>query len=332
MFNKIPSSQLGQRLLMIAPFFLWGSAMVAMRDALTETTPLFIAVMRLLPAGILVLGVRHWQKRDSEPSDRPWYPTSVLGWMWILLFAVVDGTCFQGFLAWGLADTGAGLGSVMIDSQPLAVALMASWFYQERLGKLGWISLGIGLLGLMIIGVLPYWSAEGLLIHAGIGWMALAALSMAVGTVMIRQVCRYADPVIATGWHMVLGSLPLIWISATTEVHQWDRLSLLHWLDLGYAAILGSALAYGLFFYFASRENLAEFSSLTFLTPVFALVLGGVFLQESLSGLQWCGVGVTLISVYLINTRKRWHQRIRTWLSTTPWAAILDSPDLNVQS
>ncbi len=37
--------------------------------------------------------------------------------------------------------------------------------------------------------------------------MLLAALSMAVGTVMIRIVCRHADPVAATGWHMILGGL-----------------------------------------------------------------------------------------------------------------------------
>ncbi len=330
MSNRIPALLTGQRLLMIAPFFLWGSAMVAMRDALMETTPLFIAVMRLLPAGLLVLLVRHLQGRDSA-STQPWYPQVWQGWLWILAFALVDGTCFQGFLAWGLVDTGAGLGSVLIDSQPLAVALMASWFYRERLGPLGWLSLLLGLVGLLIIGILPYWQAEGLVITAGIGWMALAALSMAVGTVMIRQVCRYADPVIATGWHMVLGSLPLVWISAVTETHQWDQLSLPHWLDLAYAAVLGSALAYGLFFYFASREKLTEFSSLTFLTPVFALLLGGVFLGESLMGLQWIGVGITLLSVYLINTRERWRQRLRVWLSEGPLRRLLDNPDLHIQ-
>ena len=330
MFNRIPTLLTGQRLLMIAPFFLWGSAMVAMRDALVETTPLFIAVMRLLPAGILVLLVRHLQRRDSA-STQPWYPEAWQGWLWILAFALVDGTCFQGFLAWGLEDTGAGLGSVLIDSQPLAVALMASWFYRERLGPLGWLSLLLGLVGLLIIGVLPYWQAEGLVITAGIGWMALAALSMAVGTVMIRQVCRYGDPVIATGWHMVLGSLPLVWISAVTETHQWDQLSPLHWLDLAYAAILGSALAYGLFFYFASREKLTEFSSLTFLTPVFALLLGGIFLEESLMGMQWIGVGITLLSVYLINTRERWQRQLRIWFSDGPLGRLLDSPDLHTQ-
>lgn len=38
-----------------------------------------------------------------------------------------------------------------------------------------------------------------------------------VGTVMVRWVTKYCDPVMATGWHMVLGSLPLIALSAAQE-------------------------------------------------------------------------------------------------------------------
>lgn len=35
---------------------------------------------------------------------------------------------------------------------------------------------------------------------SGEWWMLLAAQSMAVGTVMVRWLCQFADPVMATGW------------------------------------------------------------------------------------------------------------------------------------
>ncbi len=41
---------------------------------------------------------------------------------------------------------------------------------------------------------------------------------------------------------------------------------------MAYAALLGSAVAYGLFFWFANHGDLTSFTSLTFLTPVFALL------------------------------------------------------------
>jgi drug/metabolite transporter (DMT)-like permease len=58
-------------------------------------------------------------------------------------------------------------------------------------------------------------------------------------------------------------------------------INLQDWLSLGYATVFGSAIAYGIFFYLASKGNLTSLSSLTFLTPVFALSFGNLFLNET---------------------------------------------------
>jgi drug/metabolite transporter (DMT)-like permease len=298
-------------LVLIAPFFLWGTAMVAMKGVIADTTPLFMAAVRLLPAGVLILITATMM---GKPQPKGW-----LAWLWIILFALVDGALFQGFLAEGLVRTSAGLGSVMIDSQPLAVALLSLWLFQEHIGLWGWLGLGLGVIGISLIGlphelIFQFFDPN---VNASIGnwqdvlssgeWlMLLAALSMAVGTVMIRFVCRYADPVMATGWHMILAGLPLWGISSVVESHQWQNLTISEWMALGYATVFGSAIAYGLFFYFASSGSLTSLSSLTFLTPVFALLFGNLILSEVLTPLQWVGVGLTLISIYLINQRDNW--------------------------
>ncbi|MBV8885362.1 MAG: DMT family transporter [Chroococcidiopsidaceae cyanobacterium CP_BM_RX_35] len=314
MHLKLTESRLpAAPLFLIAPFFLWGTAMVAMKAALPNTTPLFMAGVRLVPAGILVL-------IGAALMGRP-QPKGWSAWLWIALFALVDAALFQGFLAEGLVRTGAGLGSVMIDSQPLAVALLSSWLFQETIGLWGWLGLGLGVLGISLIGLPeerlfaigagvlePSLDTLGFnlleLFHTGEWLMLLAALAMAVGTVIIRFVCRHADPVTATGWHMILGGLPLFALSAGVESQQWVKLDLSGWMGLGYATIFGSAIAYGLFFYFAASGSLTSLSSLTFLTPVFALLFGRLFLSEVLSPLQWFGVGLTLVSIYLINQRE----------------------------
>ncbi len=295
-------------LLLIAPFFLWGTAMVAMKGVIPHTTPLFMAGMRLLPAGVLILIAAVFM---DKPQPKGW-----LAWLWIILFALIDGALFQGFLAEGLVRTSAGLGSVMIDSQPLAVALLSLWLFQEHIGLWGWLGLGLGVIGISLIGlpdelIVQFFDTN---VNATLGnwqdlfasgeWlMLLAALSMAVGTVMIRFVCKYSDPVTATGWHMILGGLPLWGISSVVESQQWQNIAIPEWIALAYATVFGSAIAYGLFFYFASTGSLTSLSSLTFLTPVFALLFGNIFLSEVLSPLQWVGVGMTLISIYLINQR-----------------------------
>jgi len=309
-------------LLLIAPFFFWGTAMVAMKGVIPDTTPLFMAGMRLAPAGVLVLLVG-WLLRRPQPKG--WQ-----AWAWIALFALIDGAMFQGFLAEGLVHTGAGLGSVMIDSQPLAVALLASWLFSDRIGLWGWVGLGFGVAGISLLGLPTEWITgifqrgslpDGLELGTGLleslfqngQWlMLLASMSMAVGTVCMRYVSRYADPITATGWHMILGGVPLFALSAFGEIDQFSRLQGPEWLALGYSTIFGSAVAYGLFFYFASHGSLTSLSSLTFLTPVFALLFGSLFLNEVLTTVQWFGVGLTLVSIYLINQRDALAEKLGT--------------------
>lgn len=295
--------------------------MVAMKGAMPHTGPLFVATLRLLPAGLLVLGAA-WAL--GRPAVRGWR-----AWLWVALFALVDGALFQGFLALGLVRTGAGLGSVMIDSQPIAIALMARVLFGELIGGWGALGLALGVLGISLLGLPDQWFAAGFEAIAHFDWSALqpagslsaldllsrllgsgewlmlmAALSMAVGTVMVRYVSRHCDPVMATGWHMVLGGVVMAGLSLWQEAAPWQQLTEADWLALSYASIFGSAIAYGLFFYFAASRDLTSFTALTFLTPVFALLFGNLFLGERLSVIQWTGVSVTLVSIYVINQRE----------------------------
>jgi drug/metabolite transporter (DMT)-like permease len=204
------------------------------------------------------------------------------------------------------------------------VALLSSWLFGEIIGLWGWLGLLIGILGISLIGLPDEWifslvSADGIamssswpnLFEHGEWLMLLASLSMAGGTVLIRFVGRYADPVTATGWHMILGGMPLFIFSGVWESNQWVNIGLEGWMALSYAAVLGSAIAYGTFFYLASKKNLTSLSSLTFLTPVFALLFGNLLLSEVLSPLQWAGVGLTLVSVYLVNQREKFPQQLQ---------------------
>ena len=303
---------------LVSPFFLWGTSMVAMKEVLPATSPLFVASVRLVPAGAVLVA---WAASKGRPM-----PSGGMAWLAIAIFALVDGTAFQGCLAEGLQRTSAGLGSVIIDSQPLTVAVLAAIIYGESLAPAGVFGLFLGIVGLLMLelpkealaqigggdlgGALAAVTAGvddgGGIWDSGEWWMLLAAQSMAVGTVMVRWVCKYVDPVMATGWHMALGGVPLLAYSIATEPGVYENLDKLTAGDvcgLMYTSLLGSALAYGAFFYFASKGSLTKLSSLTFLTPMFAALFGYLLLGETLDEIQLAGAAVTIVGIYLVNTR-----------------------------
>ncbi|KAI4295011.1 hypothetical protein MLD38_040715 [Melastoma candidum] len=292
------SSSWWELAVLVSPFFFWGTAMVAMKPVLPKTGPLFVSAFRLIPAGLLLVAFAASQRR------RP--PSGLQAWLSISLFALVDASCFQGFLAEGLQGTPAGLGSVIIDSQPLTVAVLAALLFGESVGFIGGVGIILGIVGLLLLEV-PGGAIEGgsfSLWGSGEWWMLLAAQSMAVGTVMVRWVTKYSDPVMATGWHMIIGGVPLLAISflyhdpvfaGQMELSGSDILSLL------YTSIFGSAISYGVYFYSATKGSLTKLSSLTFLTPMFASLFGYLYLDENFSSLQWVGALITLFAIYLIN-------------------------------
>lgn len=131
-----------------------------------HTSPLFVGAFRLVPAGIALLA---WASASGRQQ-----PSGAMAWLAISVFALFDGAMFQvgglrggelfpstsyepnqGFLAEGLQRTTAGLGSIIIDSQPITVALLASLFFNERLKPLGYAGLALGVAGLLLLEVPP---------------------------------------------------------------------------------------------------------------------------------------------------------------------------------
>ncbi|XP_020992099.1 WAT1-related protein At3g02690, chloroplastic [Arachis duranensis] len=317
---------------LVSPFFFWGTAMVAMKEVIPRTGPFFVSAFRLIPAGFLLIGF-------AASRGRP-FPSGLNAWLSISLFAVVDAACFQGFLAEGLQRTSAGLGSVIIDSQPLTVAVLAALLFGESIGIVGAAGLVLGVVGLVLLEGATVTSPKGTTTYelpsiclfgsegspcllqlpvlsfdesnfslwgSGEWWMLLAAQSMAVGTVMVRWVSKYSDPVMATGWHMVIGGLPLVAFSilnndpalsqSLQEYSSTDILALL------YTSIFGSAVSYGVFFYSATKGSLTKLSSLTFLTPMFASIFGFLYLGETFTPVQLVGAIVTIAAIYMVNFR-----------------------------
>ncbi|WP_333986589.1 EamA family transporter [Providencia huaxiensis] len=263
----------------LAPI-VWGSTYLVTTEMLPAGIPLTLAVLRALPAGLLLILVLR-----KLPEGIWWLRVVVLGvlnfslFWWLLFIAAYR-------LPGGVAAT---VGAV----QPLIVLFLSRWLLNSRLSPVSIMASIAGVFGVAILLLTPNAALDPLGIIAGLA----GAFSMAAGTVLSR---RWQPPVSAltfTSWQLTAGGLVLLPFAIVFEP-ALPALSSLNLIGLGYLTLIGGALTYALWFRGLAILGPSSVASLGFLSPVSAVVLGWFYLNQQLSTLQFIGMIVILLSVW----------------------------------
>ncbi len=263
----------------LAPI-VWGSTYLVTTEMLPAGIPLTLAVLRALPAGLLLILVLR-----KLPEGIWWLRVVVLGvlnfslFWWLLFIAAYR-------LPGGIAAT---VGAV----QPLIVLFLSRWLLNNRLSAVSIMASIAGVFGVAILLLTPNAALDPLGIIAGLA----GAFSMAAGTVLSR---RWQPPVSAltfTSWQLTAGGLVLLPFAIIFEP-ALPTLSSLNLIGLGYLTLIGGALTYALWFRGLAILGPSSVASLGFLSPVSAVVLGWFYLNQQLSTLQFIGMVVILLSVW----------------------------------
>lgn len=260
---------------------IWGSTYVVTTLMLPQGYPLTVAMLRALPAGILLLlAVR------QLPQGIWWLRAFVLGALnfsvfWALLFVAAYR------LPGGVAAT---LGAI----QPLVVILLARALLGSPVRGLAVLAAlaGIGGVALLVLG--PKAALDPVGVAAGL----FSAASMALGTVLSR---RWQPPVSAltfTSWQLTAGGLLLLPVALLAEP-ALPPVTTLNVLGIAYLGLIGAALTYVIWFRGIARLEPAVVSSLGFLSPVTAVLLGWALLDQRLSTAQMAGMVIVVGSVWL---------------------------------
>ncbi|WP_407705437.1 EamA family transporter [Achromobacter xylosoxidans] len=260
---------------------IWGSTYVVTTLMLPQGYPLTVAMLRALPAGLLLLlAVR------QIPHGIWWLRSAILGALnfsifWALLFVAAYR------LPGGVAAT---LGAI----QPLIVILLARALLGTPVRGLAVLAAlaGIGGVALLVLG--PKAALDPVGVAAGLA----SAASMALGTVLSR---RWQPPVSAlafTSWQLTAGGALLLPVALLAEP-ALPPVTTLNVLGIAYLGLVGAALTYVIWFRGLARLEPAVVSSLGFLSPVSAVLLGWALLDQRLSAAQMAGMVIVVGSVWL---------------------------------
>lgn len=264
----------------IAPA-VWGSTYIVTTELLPAGYPLTVAMLRALPAGLLLLLLVRQLPRGI------WWPRTVL--LGALNFSVFWAMLFVSAyrLPGGVAAT---VGAI----QPLIVLGLSRAIMGTAVRPLSVFAGLAGIGGVALLVLTPAAALDPVGIAAGLA----GAVSMAFGTVLSRHWQPAVPPLTFTAWQLTAGGLLLVPAALLLEpaLPMPTAENLIGFLYLG---VIGGALTYIVWFRGLSRLDPATVSPLGFLSPLVAVVLGWALLGQDLGHWQIAGMIVVLGSIWL---------------------------------
>ena len=282
----------------LALCLIWGSTWLFIKLGLRDLPPFTFAGIRFLFASAILWAIVIARRRPLPKTGRDWLK---LAWMGSITFALNYGLIF-----WGEQYISSGLAAVLQAMIP-AFGLIFAHFYlpNERLTarKLAGVATGVAGVGLIFYDQMKI---EGMAALQGSVALLLSSVCAAYSNVFIKSRCQHIDSSVIAAGQMVWGVFPLLTLGAILEGDPFDhRWSMRSALALAYLALIGSVLAFLLYFWLVTKIEVTKTMLISLVTPVTALLIGKLTLDERLSWRVAAGSAAILAGIWLIVFQRR---------------------------
>lgn len=275
-------------------YVIWGSTYLAMRIAVHSIPPLLMGSIRMVSAGMLLLGI-------ARLNGAPWPNRSErMSALWIGGLLFLGG---NGAVVWSSQHTASGLVALMVSSVPLWMVVLESIRPDgHRPRPITWLGVAVGFAGIvMLIG------PRGM--HGGIDpfsvtILVLGSLCWATGSLMSRRMAPPRSPLVATSLQMLWGGAWLLAGGlALGEGPRFQPASVTTgaWLSLAYLSVFGSVIAFTAFMWLMRNTTPAKAATYGYVNPIVALIIGA-FAGERLTPRAGVAALVIIGAVALITS------------------------------
>ncbi len=276
----MPQSSVFEFVLLAA---IWGASFLFMRFAVVDFGPSPTAAVRVGIAAAFLLPLL-WLRGQVPVLRQHWKAVFVVG----LLNSAIPFACFS----FALLSITTGLSAILNATVPLFGALVAWAWLKDRPTASRLLGLAVGFAGVALLagdkasfkpdasGIAPAWAVLACLFATLCYGVAASATK--------RHLSGLPSLVTATG-SQVGATLGLMLPALYLWPAQWPGARA--WLAVTALGVVCTGVAYVLYFRLIERAGPARALSVTFAVPLFALLYGAVFLQETVT--TWmlvCGV------------------------------------------
>jgi drug/metabolite transporter (DMT)-like permease len=276
---------------------IWGSTWLFIKLGLEDLPPFTFAGIRFVIAVAILSTIVALRRLSLPRTSRDWLLLFVSG---LLAFCVNYGLLF-----WGEQYISSGLAAVLQSTIP-AFGLVIAHFYlpDEQMTPAKIIGIVLGVIGVAVI-FSNQLDVAGSMAVAGCAALTVSSMGAAYSNVLVKAYGKHLDPAILAGGQMFFGLIPLLLIGIPWEGNpinfNWTPMAV---VSLIYLAVVGSVVAFLLYYWLVQSMDVTKTMLIALVTPVVAVTLGMLVLDEELHGRTLLGGLMIISGIGIIVTRQ----------------------------
>ncbi len=285
------------RLVWLLLCLIWGSTWLFIKLGLEDLPPLTFAGIRFVIATVIVFFLIAVRRIALPNRKRDWILLAVTG--------VLSFTLNYGLVFWGEQYISSGLAALLQSTLP-AFGLIIAHFYlpgeRMTLPKILGVLLGVFGVGVIFSNQLQVAGPKALW---GCAALVLSAFCAAYANVLVKRYGLNLQPSVLAGGQMLFGLMPLLLIGIPLEgnpfKYHWTAMAL---LSLFYLAIVGTVVAFLLYYWLMHNMEVTKTMLIALVTPVTAVILGMLVLKEEMHWRTLIGGAMIISGLALIVARR----------------------------
>ena len=271
---------------------IWGTSFLFIKIIVSEVPPMTLVAGRLGVAALLMWVILRLRQTPRRRDDKLWRTFAVVG--------LLNGALPYYLISWGEQYIPSGWAALLQSTTPLFTILLAHFLTDDD-RVTGEKIFGV-LLGFAGVGLLMWPEVRGGISASLWGLLAIvgSSVSYAAAAIHAREHFGGQSPMVSAAGQFTMGLAFILPLSLTLEqpfaiTPSWTALA--SWAGL---AILGTVIAYAIYFYLIQRTSATFVTMTTYIVPINGLILGALVLDESISPTLLVSLGLILGGVLLV--------------------------------
>jgi drug/metabolite transporter (DMT)-like permease len=272
---------------------IWSSAFTSARIIVLQAPPLTISSLRFATAGIIAITIAYALGQRIHLDRKKWRA--------IIIFGICQNALYLGLFFMAMQRIEASLASIIASAMPLIVGLASALFLGERLGKIGWIGLVAGFIGVALI--MGARMSNGIDV-VGIIFCIIGVTALAIAALTVHATSSKGNVFMVVGIQMLIGSLALFIPAILFEVPHFTWTGSLL-AAFSYTVLMPGIFATIIWFLLVDRIGATRASTFHFLNPFFGVAIAAVVLDEQLTYTDIIGVLIVMAGIFAVQVSRQ---------------------------